>query len=367
MCKHFAAIAAVCLAAPLSAQDAAVRVELTQAVAKPLSRTTAIPGEMAPFQTVAVHARVTGFVEEVTVDRGSRVTKGQVLARMSAPDLIARRMEAQARIPETLARRAEAEARLAAARSTFERLSEAAKTPGVVAGNDVILAGKAVEAEQARIEALNRTAEAQEATVRAIEEIEKYLEVAAPFDGVVTERRAHVGMLAGPEGEAATPLFTLQQTHRLRLVAAVPEAYLQSVARGRTVEFTTPAYPSETFRGTVARPAYAVDAQTRTMPVEIDVANPGGRLAPGMYAEVAWPVSRAGESIFVPPTAIKSTTERIFVIRVAGGSAEWVDVRRGMAADGMVEVFGDLHGGDTLVLRASDEIRPGTRVEARAQ
>ncbi len=102
------------------------------------------------------------------------------------------------------------------------------------------------------------------------------------------------------------------------------------------------------------------------MPVELDVTNSGGKLTPGMYAEVQWPISRGDESLFVP-SAIKATTERIFVIRVRNGVAEWVNVRRGMSEDGLVEVFADLEAGDPIVQRATDEIRPGTRVTPRQQ
>ena len=122
---------------------------------------------------------------------------------------------------------------------------------------------KAVEAERARIESLDRTISAYEASVRALEEIERYLRVTAPFDGVVTARYAHVGALAGPKGEGSMALFRVEQIQRLRLVAAVPEAYAQSIVRGRKAGFTVPAYPGETFSASVARPSYAVDPQTR--------------------------------------------------------------------------------------------------------
>ncbi len=359
---------ALALAAALTAvadEPEIVRTELAEVTSKPLEKTTVIPGELAPFQRVELHAKVTGFVEAIHVDRGSFVKKGQALAELSAPELEAQRLEAQAKIPTVAAQRIEAEAKLAGAESTNNRLIEAAKTPGVVAGNDVILAGKAVEAERARINALDKTIAAYEAAVRSVEEMEKYLKVTAPFDGVITERRAHVGALAGPQGDSE-PLFTIEQIERLRLVAAVPEAYKQSIRRGTQVRFTTPAYPDETFTGVVARPAYAMDASTRTMPVELDVQNSGARLTPGMYAEVQWPISRGGESLFVPPSAIKATTERIFVIRVSNGAAEWVTVRRGMTEGDLVEVFGDLKAGDRIVLRATDEIRPGARVQPRS-
>ena len=363
----YAAVIALCLfPIPTVAQaPAAVQTELTEVVSKALEKRTVIPGELKPFQAVEVHSKVTGFVEQINVDRGSTVKRGELLATMTAPELEARRAEAQARIPAVEAQRIEAQANLAAAEGTSGRLQEASKTPGVVAGNDVVLAEKTVEAERARVDSLERTIKAYEAAVRAIEEMEKYLSVSAPFDGVITERYAHVGTLAGPKGEGGTALFRVEQIRRLRLLAPVPEAYIQSIVRGRKVSFTVPAYPGETFAATVARPAQAVDPETRTMPVELDVANASGKLAPGMYAEIAWPVRRDAESLFVAPSAIRSTTERIFVIRVREGKAEWVDVRRGMTEGNLVEVFGDLQGGDQLVLRATDEIRPGTPIQPR--
>ena len=354
------------LPAFMVAQEIApVRTELTEVISKALEKTTVIAGELKPFQAVDIHAKISGFVEEIQVDRGSVVKRGQLLATMTAPELVAQRAEAQAKIATAEAQRIEAAAKLAAAESTFARMREAAKTPGVVAGNDVMLAEKAVDAERGRVESVERTVKAYEAAVRAVEEIEKYLKVTAPFDGIVTERFAHVGTLAGPKGETGAPLFRVEQTQRLRLIAPVPEAYMQSVARGRKVRFTVPAYPGETFAATVARPAQTVDPETRTMPVELDVANTSGKLAPGMYAEISWPVSRGTASLFAPPSAVKSTTERIFVIRVRDGKAEWVDVRRGMTEGHLVEVFGGLQAGDILVLRASDEIRPGTPIQPR--
>lgn len=351
------------LQAAVAQEPATVRVEVTKVVATRLDKTTVIPGELKPFQRVGIHAKVSGFVEEVRVDRGSRVTKGQLLVVMSAPELEAQRAEAGARLAAAEADQSEADAQLAAAESTHTRLVDADKTPGVVAGNDIVLAEKAVEAARARLTSIEQTIAAHRATLRAVEETARYLRVTAPFDGVITERYAHVGTLAGPSSEGDTPLLTLEQMRRLRLVAAVPEAYTESIVTDREVEFSVPAYPGRRFTGRVSRPAYAVDATTRTMPVELDVRNDNDRLMPGMYAEVFWPIRRSGESLFVPPTAIKSTTERIFVIRVRDGVAEWVDVRRGLTQGNLVEVFGDLAAGDAIVVRATDEIRPGTRVE----
>jgi membrane fusion protein (multidrug efflux system) len=352
---------AALLAAP-DPRAGAVTAEVVEVVEKPLSGTTALPGELRPFREVDVYARVSGFVETVAVDRGSRVQRGDLLAAVTAPELDARIAEAQARVTAIEAQRIEAEARLAAAESTLARLRQAAATPGVVAGNDLVQAEKAVEADRSRIAAIAGNLEAARAAMAAAEQMRRYLRVTADFDGVVTERLVHEGSLVGPDSKSAAPMFRLVQTDRLRLVVAVPEALVASIRRGARMEFTVPAYPGEAFSGLVARPALSLDPKTRTMPVELDVANRQGKLAPGMYAEVAWPAARGRASLLVPATAVKATTERIFVIRVSGGVAEWVDVRRGVTDGKLLEVFGNLKPGDKVLLRATDEIRPGTPI-----
>jgi len=98
------------------------------------------------------------------------------------------------------------------------------------------------------------------------------------------------------------------------------------------------------------------------MLVELDVNNARLTLAAGMFAEVEWPVSRAQTSLFVPTSAVVRTSERQFVVRVREGLAEWVDVRRGELNGNIIEVFGNLREGDTVVQRANDEIRAGTRI-----
>ena len=131
--------------------------------------------------------------------------------------------------------------------------------------------------------------------------------------------------------------------------------------------FTVPAYPDETFSAAIARIAHSMSPNTRSMAVELDVANPGGRLAPSMYPTVSSPVTRARASLFIPATSIVTTTERTFVIRVRDGVAEWVNVRRGASEGESVEIFGALDAGDLIVRRASDELREGSRVNPRSR
>lgn len=356
-------ILASVLCEPAIAADT-VSAKLVEVVSRPLQGTTLLPGELKPYRQVDVHAKVSGFVASVKVDRGSSVRKGDLLASLTAPEMLAQVAEARARVVAAEHQRAAAEAARAAAESTFRRLQEAAKTPGAVAGNEVVLAKKALDAEIARLASMEKSIQAAETSVAALEEMMRYLNIEAEFDGVITERFAHEGSLVGPGAKSADPLFRLEQIGRLRLVVAVPEALTGSIRRGARISFTVSAYPGESFSGTVARPALAVDPRTRTMPVELDVANTSARLAPGMYAEVAWPQSRGRSALLVPARAIKATTERIFVIRVTNGEAEWIDVRRGAADGNLVEVIGALNAGDRILERASDEIRPGTKIAA---
>jgi hypothetical protein len=99
------------------------------------------------------------------------------------------------------------------------------------------------------------------------------------------------------------------------------------------------------------------------MAIELDVANADGRLAPGTFCQVRWRVHRSTPSLFVPSTSVAMTTDRTFVIRIRAGKAEWVDVRTGLTSGSAVEVFGDLHAGDAIVGRGTDELRPGTGVK----
>ena len=196
--------------------------------------------------------------------------------------------------------------------------------------------------------------------------MEGYLRVTAPFDGVVTERNVHPGALVGPTTDAgAAPMVRLVENARLRLVVSDPEAYTASVATGAQMPFSVAAYPGQTFSGRVARMARAVDVASRTMAVELDVANSDGRLTPGTYAQVKWPVTRPGPSLLVPPGSVASTTDRTFVVRIRDGKAEWVDVKTGMASGPLVEVFGDLKAGDQIAGRGTDEMRPGTEVRVK--
>jgi len=338
--------------------------DAVRVISRPLDRKVELPGEFVPYLSVPVHAKIPGFVEKVEVDRGSVVKEGQLLATMIAPELNAQRAEAKAKVSAAESQKVEAEARVVAVQSTYERMKAAAATPGVIAGNELIQAEKQVDVERAKVAAAESSIQAAQEALKAIEEIQVYLRVTAPFSGVITTRNVHPGALVGTARDTL-PMFQLETQHRLRLVVPVPEVDVGGIVKGGKIAFTVPAYPGETFYGTLSRSAHSIDPKTRSMPVELDVSNPNGRLAAGMYPAVKWPVRGNQSVLLIPPTSIVTTSERSFVIRVNGGVAEWVDVKKGPAQGDLVEIIGPLKDGDTVLRRGSDEIRQGAHINVR--
>ncbi len=342
-------------------------IEVVKVVEQPLNVTLSLPGELAPYQTVALYSRVTGFVKSIEVDRGSRVRAGEPLAVLEAPELVAQSAEAQSKLQNTESQLAAIRSKAEADASTYERLKAASATPGVIAGNDVVLAQKTVETDQAQLAAAQQSIEAARQALKSISDIEGYLRITAPFSGVVTERNVHPGALVGPAGGpgAAMPIVRIVESHRLRLVVPVPEAYTAGVTNGARLTFAVAAYPGQTFSGTVARISQAVDVGTRTMAVELDVNNAAGRLTPGTFCQVQWPVHRVTPSLLVPAGSVASTTGRTFVIRVTGGRTEWVDVKTGLTSGSLVEIYGDVRAGDEVAASGTDEVRAGVAVQVK--
>jgi RND family efflux transporter MFP subunit len=339
--------------------------ELISVVSKPISRTIELPGEISPFMAVTLHAKIQSYVDRVLADRGSVVRKGELLIELSAPEIAAQIAEAESKRQVTEADRLQAEAQLAAAQSTYDRMKVAAQTPGAVAGNELIQAEKQREAAQALVNSRQKATAAAADAVRALKDLEDYLRITAPFEGVVTDRLVHPGALVGPGNDIV--LLVIQQVSTLRLVVSVPEEDVSGIVKGANVQFRVPAWPERFYSGTVARISHAIDQKTRTMPVELDVVNRDGSLAPGMYPTVKWPVRRSQPTLFVPKTSVVTTTERTFVIRDHDGSAEWVDVKKGFVEGDLIEVIGSLNPGDKVLRRATDEIRAGTPIQRQGK
>jgi RND family efflux transporter MFP subunit len=287
-----------------------------------------------------------------------------MLAELSAPEMKAQIAEAESRVQAADAERLQAEAQLGAAQSTADRLRKASETPGAIAGNELILAERQVDAAGALVRSKQQASRAAEAAMLARKELESYLQITAPFDGIVTDRLIHPGALVGPGSDPV--MLVIQQVSHLRLVVAVPEEHVAGIARAARVAFRVPAFPERTYAGTIARISHALDPASRTMAVELDVSNPDASLSPGMYPSVKWPVRKSKPALLVPRTSVVTTTERTFVVRSRNGRAEWVDVSKVNNDGDFTEVIGSLEPGDLVVKRATDEIRAGSPLAATA-
>jgi membrane fusion protein (multidrug efflux system) len=222
-----------------------------------------------------------------------------------------------------------------------------------------------VDAAKASLNSRQQAIRAMEADVRSLKDLQAYLKISAPFEGVVTDRMVHPGALVGPGNDIA--VLVIQQISHLRLVVPVPEESVSGIMNGANVPFQVPAWPERTYSGVLARISHALDQKTRTMAVELDVMNRDGSLAPGMYPTVKWPVRRSRPALFVPKTSVVTTTERTFVIRDQGGQAEWVDIKKGAGEGDLIEVMGNLKPGEKVVRRATDEIRDGAPIQLSAK
>ena len=336
-------------------------------VSKKLDTTISLPAQLTPYEQVDIYPKVTGFVQSVTVDRGSRVRRGQLLVKLTAPELLSQRSQAEAAVRAAQSQLATAQAKLASDNGTYLHMVEAAKTPGVLAENDVAVTGQTVSADKGLVDAANQNIAAAKQALNSVTQTESYLSITAPFDGVVTTRNLHPGALIGPASGAggAQPVLQIVDDRRLRLAVPVPEAQVAEMKVGRLVSFTVPAFPGQTFKAPIQRVSREVDEKSRTMPVELDVKNPDGKLSPGSFTNVAWPLERGYPTMFVPTTAVTSDQQHTFVIRVKNGKAEWVNVQTGQTLGTEVEVFGELTAGDQVVRTASDAIHSGDSVRVQ--
>jgi membrane fusion protein, multidrug efflux system len=337
-------------------------------VSRELHTVISLPSQLSSYESVDIYPKVTGFVQTVTVDRGSRVRRGQVLVRLIAPELTSQRAQAEAAVRVAQSQLATAQAKLASDNGTYLHMVAAAKTPGVLAENDVMVANQTVSADKGLVEAAEQNVSAARDSLSSIHQTESYLVITAPFDGVITTRNLHPGALIGPASgqTGAQPILQIVDTKRLRLIVPVPEAQAGAMKEGQPVSFTVPVYPAQPFKAPIKRISHQVDDKTRTMPVELDVANVNGKLSPGSFAMVLWPVDRAYPTLFVPTSAVTTDQQHTFVIRVRDGKAEWVTVQTGQSVNNDIEVFGELRAGDQVVRNATDSIHSGDRVQAQA-
>ncbi len=333
--------------------------ELTTVQSLQPSKKMALPGELVAWNKVNIHPKVKGFVKTVQVDRGSLVRKGQVLAVLEAPEVLSELSQATAQSIAAEAALSEAITRYTISGNTYQRLLKTNRTQGAVSLNELDVAHAKVLADSSVVAVARGHVQAAQSHKDAKLALSKYLTVTAPFDGVITERNISPGALVGPGESGAKPLFVLEDNTKLRLTLAIPENLTNAVPNKGEVAFTVSASPDKQYKALYARSSRSLTETNRSMMTEFDVNNSTHELKAGMYAQVQLNTERTVKTLFVPSSAVVSSSEKVFVIRQKEGKAEWVKVSRGMVVDTLVEVFGDLQAGDPIVKKASEEYREG--------
>ena len=327
------------------------KTEIATVVQRTISSHVQLPGELSPFESVDIFPKVSGYIKNVFVDRGSVVKKGQLLMTLDAPEINQQVQTATSNV-------AKANELYMISKDRYERLLQTSKTPGTVSPFDLQSAKSKMESDAANVQA-------ERSTVTGLGQMQNYLQIIAPFNGIITERNIHPGALIGPSTKNSDkPMLSLQQVNHLRLVVNIPETVVASVNKQNKVEFKLNAYPNRTFYAAVSRRAGVISENVRSEAVEFDVPSNGGEIKPGMYAEVKIPVNSSNSSYVVPTSAIVHSSKGVYVVALDGQKkAKFINVQEGINAKDSTEVFGDLKGIASIIKHPSTEVDEGAVIQ----
>jgi RND family efflux transporter MFP subunit len=321
-----------------------------------------LPGETAAWYETTIYARVNGYVAKWLVDIGDRVKKGQVLATIETPELDAELEAARAQLStsqaQVKARQAEAEF----GKTTNERWRDSPK--GVVSEQERESKKADYESSVARLYAADAQVNLDKSKVDQYSALKEFKQVKAPFDGTITERKIDVGnLVTAGSGSTTTPLYRMAQTDPLRVFVEVPQSAAGELMNaGVPAEIRAAGAVGGVFSGEIARSAESLNAQARTMRVEVDMPNAKHALVPGMYVNVAFRLPSRG-SVEVPAAALIFRSSGIQVAQVDGaGKIQFRDVMIARDNGSLVELSSGVKPGDRLVLNISSQVASGQTV-----
>jgi RND family efflux transporter MFP subunit len=308
-----------------------------------------LPGNTEPYIDTPIYARTSGYLHKWYFDIGAHVTKGQLLAVVETPELDQQLDQANAQLRT-------AQANLQIAQITAARWQHLLKTNSV-SQQETDQAVSDLNAKEAMVAS-------NEANVRRLQQLQSYEKIYAPFDGVITQRNTDIGDLIDA-GQNSTPkeLFHLVSISTLRVYIPVPEVYANAVRTGEKVALTLDEYPGQKFAGTLVRNSDAIDPASRTLNVEVDVANPEGRLRPGSYVFVHLTVPPVAGAVTIPSNALLFQSQGLQVGVVRDGRVQLVPITIGQDYGSTVEVVSGLEPSNAVIVNPSDSLESGQTVE----
>ncbi len=316
-------------------------VQVVKPVQLEMLRKLVLTADILPIQQADLMAKVAGYLDAIYVDRGDRVRRGQLLAVIRQPELEHQLQQAQANHD--------------LAKVTFERLQELHAKQ--------LIAKQELDDSRTKFEVAKRTLELQRTYLG-------YARIVAPFDGYVTKRYVDPGAFipqATGAGSAVTTLLTVMDLSQVKVLVNVPERDVTSVHVGDQLSLTLDAYPDQTVPGRVTKFAPALDSGSRTLQVEIDIANADMALKPGMFARVTLVLDRHPQALAVPSESLLVNELGSFVFAVGptqegAPTVRRVTVRTGIEDGGQVEILGGLGANDQIVRTGKELVHDGSRV-----
>lgn len=325
-------------------------------------RTLTLPGSLQALEATAVYARATGYVHRWLVDIGDPVTQGQLLAQIDTPDLDQQLQQARETLGQTKASLEQAVANERYAAVTARRYQALAEQH-FVSQQDVDQTQAQANVGLANVHAAQSAVAAQTASVHQLEQLKAFARVTAPFAGTITERNIERGTLVTPGSASGKPLYMIAISNPLRLFVKVPQSVASGIVVGAAVKVRARQFPGRDFAGKVTRTAGALDAATRTLTVEAQVANDKGELLPGSYADVTFPAPLAHGVTVIPASALVVDAQGVRVATVdANSKAHFVPVQIGRDQGQEVEIVDGLTGNENVIAAPAGNIVEGTLV-----
>ena len=314
-----------------------------------------LPGSLLAYVESPIYARTNGYLVRWYKDIGSRVTKGELLAKIDTPEVDQELNQARATRQQILAQ-------MDIAKITTDRWDNLLKTDSVSA--------QEADQYQSGYKQSQANLAAADANVRRLEQLEGFKDVYAPFSGVLTRRNVDPGALINAgSGTVGTELFRMARVDPLRVYTSVPQAYAPFIKVGAKTAVTLQEFPGEKFFGKVVRTAEAIDPATRTLLTEVDVPNQKGRLLPGSFGEVHFAVGSGVNKVTIPVNAMLFRAEgaRVAVVG-AGGKVQLRPINIGRDYGATLEILGGVAPTDQVVINPADSLEDGQQVNvARPQ
>ena len=324
--------------------------------------------DISPNQVVNLFSRVDGYVAKLHVDKGDFVKAGQLLMEIDHTDYLHAVNQAKANLAAGHAKVAQQKAALRNARLTLDRMQALIKDQ-FVSQQDLDNAQVNFDAAVAALESLDAQVKQMEVALAQADTNLTYSYIRAPFAGYIAARNldtgAYVTGAASSTSTMSRSMLSLHDIDRVRVLIEVVEKDIPTIQIGQKAGLRAEAYPDRVFEGQVTRIVQALNRETRTMTVEIDLPNKDRRLKGGMFARVEVMVGTHRQAVQIPIDAVSRLEDTQYVFVVRDGKAQRVNIEIGVRNDNHVEITKGLTGDETVIVSGKDLVHDGTPVQAQ--